>query len=224
MPCFHLILSLFFAIIAAQAELLFSDISYSNAVLALDQSELGKYFDDIFQQPFGTSSDVDIGLLGSSDYGTNNPMLFAADAPNDKCVSSFLSPLAVGKARRRRNNNPECSSDAEFSEGGIPNLSPGEVEGKLALPGEYEQKSCTGGGYLSAIAFLVCSSLNGLDTQPVIYRTFAFTLYHSTRGIFFISFREFRRTCGRCQLYFDRLILWASITTKELFVFRRLMC
>ena len=182
---FHFILRLLFAIIAAQAELLYPDILPSSALLAPDQSELGKDFDDLFQQPFDASSDVDIGLLGSWDYGTNDPVLFAADVFNDKCFSSFLSPLVVGKARRRRNNNPEvCSSGAEFPEGGIPNLSPDAVEGKLAKPGEFEQNSCTGGGYLHAIAFLVCSSLSGSDVRSASFGGFAFTLYHSTRGIF----------------------------------------
>lgn len=198
---FHLILCLSVAILAAQAELFYSDPLSSNAFLGPEQPNNGNGFEDVYQPLDSSSSDVDINLdvFVSSDSGSNDPTLFA-DVPNNTCLSSFSSPLAFGKARGRRNNNPAgCSpGEGEIPQTEIPNLSPGSVEGALAQPTEYEQKTCTNGGSFKAVAFLVCRSLSGFDTRKDM--SGASILYHSTRGIFSSSPGKFVGRCVPCQI------------------------
>lgn len=168
MQSFHLILRLSFAIaFGAQAELFGWDLFSSNA-LGPDESDQGKSFD--ISQPFDTSSNLDIDVGGSFEFGNNDLTLFA-NVPDDTCLS-FSSPL-IGKARRRRNGHPACLPIEE-----IPDLSGTSVEG-LARPGEFEQNYCSKGGLLQEIAFLVCSSGRARDVMPSSLG--GFTLYHSIR-------------------------------------------
>lgn len=200
----HLVLlRLSVTMMAAVAQAEFSDwdplVSSSNA-LAPDQFDIdkGEKTLDIFPPQafdpslFSSDFSMDVGSL-SSDYGSSNdpdPMLFANVPPSsDTCFSFSTSPLlSIGKARRRRGNNPNLNSACSPSEGGggeilpsdeIPDLSGSKVE-ELAKPGEFEQSYCTNGGLFAEIAFLVCSSGSLNDVAPVLFR--GFTLYHSTRG------------------------------------------
>ena len=187
MRYFYFILGLLcHLIIAAQAE--YQDWDLALNALGPNLFDEGKDF-DIFQ-PSGDSdigvnvgslaSNINIALLDSnmnfesldhkpnigSFYDENDSLLFSS-LPNDACNSSPID----GKARRR--------SDHESCGTGTPDLSIPSAR-TLEKPGEYEQSSCTGGGFLSSIAFLVCSSSNSRDSQPASFTSW--TLYQSTRG------------------------------------------
>ena len=188
---FHFIILLFIANIAAEADLFYSDPSSSNVLFGPEQSNTGDNFDDVLQSIDSSSFDFDINtnILGSSDAGSDDPMLFA-DVPYNTCTSSISSPLAFGKARRRRRDNipAQCSAEGQISPKAIPNLSPSSVEGALATPTDYEKSSCAKGGLFAAIAFLVCASNSLKDTRPGLWG--GFILFHSTRGNFLIVPRE----------------------------------
>lgn len=217
------------AIIAAHAELFYSDILSSNSFPGLEQSGDENTFDDMFQSfdsSFPDAGDLNIDLFGSSDFGSNDPML-SADVADDQCLSFFSSSLLDGKARRRRGNDPaKCSSGGAFPSGEVPlgevpsgevpDLSPESVEAALATPTEFELQSCTGAGHFGALAFLVCASLTNSDarTNLMSLQFRVFTLFHSTRGKFLFFFPKFHFwMCGPCQFGFRQLTLWSSSIT-----------
>ena len=213
MRSFHLILCQSFAIIATQAQFLDWDLASSDA-LGPDQFDQAAGF-DIFQ-PFDISSDFD-NAVGSLDYGSNDPMLFA-DVFNDICSSSS-APL-VGKARRRR-SNPTCAiggenPGGENPGGEIPDLSRNSIE-QLAIPGEYEQTSCSGGGLRNTIAFFVCPSLSRQDIRRGLFGKSI--LFHSTRSTldqYFLSVFVFSRRCRTCGFvnfvsrFYGRQLPWGT--------------
>lgn len=156
-----------YAIIAAQAQYLNWDLA-SNA-LGPNLFDDGKSL-DIFQPSDASDINFNVGSLGDdvsdgSLYDESDPLLFST-LPNDACYSSPLN----GKAWRR-SDHAACGE-------GTPDLSIPSI-GTLEKPGGYEQSNCKGGGYLSMLAFLVCSSSQNSDSKPA---SLSWTLFQSTRG------------------------------------------